>query len=411
MPHLENDTEEEGSTVFPPVTKDHIRNCSYDVWFPKYRSSCIKSRIIPLPPPVVQYLQEDGIVLADEDASEQDEDEEWQSSTTPTTQTRIIDPDSSDDEDDGPERLPPNQRFPETHQLIKEKIAELGGAVAPKLNWSSPQDATWISSYQNTLKCTTPNDIYLLLKSSSFITHDLYHAFDGCTSAPLSQPHSPVLVLRPFFSPHAAMEFRCFVKHRTLIGISQRDPNYYDFLEGIRPQLWRKIKKFFREKLRFTFPDASFAFDVYVPKSSFGEDGLGRVSLIDINPWAPRTDSLLFTWQELLEMEVRQPLYGPASNDAGPETSGDDTMTEEEEDDDDFEYRPDPGPEFRILEKDDPAAFNFSSSRYSAHKLPKDVVDASMAGEGGLREFAMQLKEFTEGGNDALWGRPFQGRN
>lgn len=420
MPHLP--TFDDGSKqelVFPPVTKDHIQNCSYNEWFPKYRTSCIKSRIIPLSPAFVSYLNEDGIVLADdEEAGATDEEEEWASTTTPaSTRVREVESDEDDDDEDEPDRPPPNQRFPEIHQTIKAKIAELGGAVVPKLNWSSPKDAKWISPHQNTLKCTSPNDIYLLLKSSSFISHDLHHAFDGCTSASPARPYSPVLVLRPFFNPHVALEFRCFVKHRSLIAITQRDLNYYSFLTGLKPSLARKIKDFFEDTLRFTFPDANFAFDVYVPESGFADDGLGKVRLIDINPWAPRTDSLLFTWEELLDWEVANPLYGSPST--GTQEEGTDTLSESGEDsaamsETDDELGADggvvrirlergSGPEFRIIEKDDPAAFNFSSSQYSAHKLPKEVVDASLAGEGGIREFAQQWKEMTEGRADGIW--------
>lgn len=406
MPHVPPSPEADNQgdapeLVFPPVTKDHIQNCSYDSWFPNYKSSCLKSRIVPLPPAFVEYLHEDGIVLADDDEHQDEPEEEWHASSN--TSARPQDPESSDEEEEEPERLPPNQRFPETHNLIKATIAELGGSVAPKLNWSSPKDAKWISPHQNTLKCTTPNDIYLLLKSSSFVSHDLDHAFDDCTSAPPSRPHAPILVLRPFFTPHVALEFRCFVKNRALIGITQRDLNHYAFLEQIRPQLWRKIKDFFHDRLRLTFPDASFVFDVYVPENSFEKDGLGKVRLMDINPWATRTDSLLFGWQELLEMDVPKPLYGTSSSEAGPDVSGDDTVTEGEDNDEDIEWRPDMSPEFRIIEKDDPAAYNFSSPQYSAHKLPKEVVDASMAGQGGLMEFAMQWKKITEGRGDGIW--------
>ncbi|UZP41392.1 hypothetical protein NXS19_009208 [Fusarium pseudograminearum] len=124
---------------------------------------------------------------------------------------------------------------------------------------------------------------------------------------------------------------------------------------------------------------------------------------MDINPWATRTDSLLFGWQELLEMDVPKPLYGTSSTEADPDVSGDDTATEGEDVDEDIEYQPDMRPEFRIIAKDDPAAYNFSSPQYSAHKLPKEVVDASMAGQGGLMEFAMQWKELTEGRGDGIW--------
>lgn len=397
MPHISAESDNVPREIsFPPITKDHIQNCSYDAWFPKYKSFCIKSRIIPLPQVVVSYLQEDGIVLADEDdAVGNAQEDEWHSAGASNPQPR--DDDSSDDEEDSAQPpLPPNQRFPELHQTIKDKIQELGGSVAPKLNWSSPKDAKWISPHQNTLKCTSPNDIYLLLKSSSFVSHDLVHAFDGCTDAFATRPFSPVLVLRPFFNPHVALEFRCFVKHRSLIGISQRDLNHYDFLEGLRPNLWKKINSFFKDVLKHTFPDSCFAFDVYVPENSLEDDGLGKVRLIDINPWSLQTDSLLFTWEELLEMEVANPLYGSATDEDAEVT--DDT-------DDELEFEEGKVPELRIVEKDDPSAYNFSTPQYSAHKLPKEVVDASLAGDGGLREFAQQWKDITEGRGEGMWNQ------
>lgn len=401
MPHLPSvvDRQDERELVFPPVTRDHIQNCSYDAWFSKFQSSCLRSRVIPLPPDVVSYLQEDGIVLADEDhgGTLQAEDEEWHPCTTTGGAPKAShDDDDSSDDDEAP-RPPPNQRFPGTHQLIKDTIAELGGAVAPKLNWSSPQDAKWISPHQNTLKCTSPNDVYLLLKSSSFASHDLAHAFDGCTAAPASRPLTPVLVLRPFFTPHAALEFRCFVKHRSLVGITQRDLNYYAFLDGLRPHIWSRVRAFFRARLRLAFPDACFAFDVYLPEDPLAEGGLGRVRLMDINPWAPRTDTLLFSWRELLDMEVAAPLYG--SSEAGADGSG----GEEADEADDVEYSREATPELRLVEHDDPAAYNFGSAQFSAHKLPKEVVDAGMSGEGRLREFARQWKEITEGRGGDVW--------
>ncbi|KAI1374611.1 D123-domain-containing protein [Hypoxylon crocopeplum] len=387
---------------FPPITRDHILNCSYDSWFPKYRASCIKSRIIPLSPEFIEYIREDGIILADDDGAEP-EDDEWESApSTFRPPVEEVDSDSDEDSEDEEPRLPPNQRFPELHQMIKDKIVELGGAVAPKLNWTAPKDAAWISPHQNTIKCTSPNDIYLLLKSSNFVTYDLEHAFDDCTPTPArnnftsvdsTPPFKPVLVLRSYFNPHTAMEFRCFVKHRNLIAISQRDLNFYEFLKLLRPDIVGRISQLFNNKLRYTFPDGSFTFDVYIPE---GEDEpLSRARLIDINAWAPHTDSLLFDWRELLEMEVPGgPVLGVVGGDDVVETDG--TSGEEEDDDDDEDDDGDFAPELRLVEKEDPAAFNFSSPQYSAHKLPRDVVDASLAGEGGMRDFARKWREMTE---------------
>jgi hypothetical protein len=260
------------------------------------------------------------------------------------------------------------------------------------------------------MKCTSANDIYILLKSSSFISHDLDHAFDDTIPAPTSgaastttspQPprdFTPVLVLRSFFNPLPSLEFRCFVKSRSLIAITQRDLNYYSFLDSLRPQIIHRATELFN-KMRFTFPDGNFVFDVYIPEADHDDNDdaeaegrerkvLGRARLIDINPWAPRTDTLLFDWGELLAMKVARPLLGSASDmqeEGGLTTDEDDEEDEEEE------------PELRLVEHDDPAAYNFSSPQYSAHKLPKDVVDASLAGEGGIREFAQRWQRITEG--------------
>jgi hypothetical protein len=350
------------------------------------------------------------------------------------------DSDSEDDDDgDSAPRLPPNQRFPELHQKIKDTIQELGGEVAPKLNWSSPRDAAWISPHQNTVKCTSPNDIYLLLKSSNFITHDLEHAFDGTVNTTSSTSSStngtagsktpslgfqPVLVLRSFFTPHQALEFRCFVKQRSLVAIAQRDLNHYNFLLRMRPAIVARVKDLFDSRLRFTFPDGNFTFDVYIPEvhslnlDDNHEDNdddddpgkkLGKARLIDINPWAPRTDTLLFGWDELLALHVPNPKIGVAGrgiedgvvrlsiraggNNMGPITGGNDAETEEETEEEEEEEEEDYEPELRLVENDDPAAYNFSSPQYSAHKLPKEVVDASNSGAGGLREFAQQWND------------------
>ncbi|KAI3337601.1 D123-domain-containing protein [Xylariaceae sp. AK1471] len=386
---------------FPPITRDHILNCSYDSWFPKYRASCIKSRIIPLSLEFVNYIREDGIILADEDEAES-EDDEWESApSTIRPPPYEVESDSDSEDVEEPPRLPPNKRFPELHQLIKDKIAELGGAVAPKLNWTAPKDATWISPHQNTIKCTSPDDVYLLLKSSNFITYDLEHAFDDCMPTANSNvnqaPFKPVLVLRSYFNPHTAMEFRCFVKHRNLVAISQRDLNYFEFLQPLKADIIAKISQLFNNKLRYTFPDGNFVFDVYIPEGE-GEP-LSRARLIDINAWAPHTDSLLFGWKELLDLEVPGPVLGVVGEEGGQNqtASAEIDETSEEEEDEDF------SPELRLIEKEDPVAYNFSSPQYSAHKLPKDVVDAGMSGEGGMREFARKWREMTGMENVANW--------
>ena len=292
----------------------------------------------------------------------------------------------------------PSQSWPDVHRAIQSTIDELGGSVYPKLNWSAPKDATWIAA-TNSIECRSPNDIYLLLKSSDFITHDLEHAFDGCEDEPEETDLPYHLVLRKTVPRFVnSMEFRCFVRRRQLIGVCQRDLNHYDFLIDLQPKLRSLIKQFF-EKLS-NFPDENFAFDVYIPSP------YDRVWLIDINPWAQRTDPLLFSWLELLTIpdpsriitSTRQ--NGDAGalpkNSSGVQSSPNDeelaSASESDSSDD-----PSSSFVFRLVNRDDPEAYSFSTPQYSAHKLPSDVVEAADGGEGGLRAFIEQWRDIQAG--------------
>ncbi|KAK6349688.1 hypothetical protein TWF696_005967 [Orbilia brochopaga] len=337
---------------FPKPTRQHIINCGYPVWYPKYRSVIGKARVVPLTAGFLEYLREDGIVLPDENLN-------------PPTR----DSDSgvfSNANDDDDEYEDPSYRFADIHEAVKAAIAELGGAVYPKLNWSAPKDASFILG--NTLKCATASDVYLLLKSSNFVTHDLEHAFDDTVDTPDEDGRvlqvsdiAYALVLRKWVEVIPSVEFRCFVKDRKLVGVTQRDMNHYKFLEDGRDEFLRLIKEFFEKHLEKTFPDPNFVFDVYIPKTLVTDS---RVWLMDINPYAIRTDPLTFSWTEILNIDPHA---------------------------EDFE------PEFRLIGKDDPEAYNFSSSNYSAHKLPKEVVDAGAAGPQSIAEFSTRWREIVEG--------------
>lgn len=317
-------------------------------------------------------------------------------------------PDDPEEEDD----VDPSTEWRNIHENIKSTIQELGGKVVPKLNWSAPKDATWMMA--NTMECRTPNDVYLLLKSSDFVTHDLEHAYDdttphesdGTDGVPNTLEEIPYhLVLRKYVLLNPSVEFRCFVRRRKLIALCQRELNHFDFLFDMQDQLLDVIQDFFHEKLKDSFPDESFVFDVYVPPPH------NKAWLIDINPWAQRTDPLLFSWLELLTLpeppnedmadkvisRLIKPMTIQSQTNPSSESSSSFPGTvrvegseaeEEEEADEELWF-----PEFRLVKKDDPEAYSFSTPQYSAHKLPRDVVDASTGGAGALREFADNWKE------------------
>jgi len=398
---------------FPPLTRAHLLHCSGHYWHPLYRSITPKARLIPLTDSFLSYLRADGIFLPPEDSARARAAADNDSGIY----TLSEDTDSEDEEE-----YDPSTEWRDIHTQIKATIEELGGKVTPKLNWSAPKDATWMSP-TNDLQCKNANDIYLLLKSSNFITHDLDYVFVDCeeedesiskTDLPISTTdpsasqtaESPTaqkipyyLILRKYFNLNPALEFRCFVRNRTLLCMCQRDLNHFDFLFPMRGLLRAQIQSFFDEKLKHTFPDPNFVFDVYIPPPH------ERVWLIDINPWAMKTDPLLFSWKEVLGMKeptwtledrieegvVRMSLNSESHFIGAMESTDQANIEPLSEDNSDPSL-----PEFRLIARDDPEAYGFTTPQFSAHKLPREVVDAARAGPGGMKEFMGQWQNILE---------------
>lgn len=220
-------------------TKNSIDACSFECWYPLLSSVSIRSKFIPLPQDVIDYLNSDGLVLPT-DANGNDQYYEIDEALSDYSH-----PNSDEAE-------PPS--FPLLCSQINECIADLGGAVFPKLNWSSPKDASWIT-LDSTLKCTNANDIFLVLKSSDFISHDLNFPYEN---ADINSGHADqyYLVLKKWCTLFPSMEFRVFVRNRTIIGICQRDIyNYYDFLQDLKEEFQNRILEFYATSVRDTFPE------------------------------------------------------------------------------------------------------------------------------------------------------------
>ncbi|KAK9240749.1 D123-domain-containing protein [Lipomyces kononenkoae] len=392
QPSSSTDTLQVETLNFPPLTKQHVKNCAFSSWHKRYKKLTPRATVIkPVGEGFVQYLLSDGIFLPPEGepaewSSDSDFDDDATGlatriqelgSKTSSSKASQSDSESDDDEEidwdgeDDANNNDPATAFPDLDKRVREVLADYQAAT-PKLNWSSPRDATWITT-TNSLKCVTPGDVYLILKSSNFITHDLLHPFEDCistlpshaaSSTPSSSPRNGLpsdeveLILRKWVDFNPSMEFRVFVRRRRILGISQRAENYYEFLEPLRDRLTTLLQGFFDEKLRDTFPDENFCFDAYIPKPE-----QTKVWLIDINPFAARTDALMFSWVELLRIDPNDPEFTP---------------------------------ELRLVSEDE-GVHSFSTKPFSAHMVPRDVVDASVQGGGaGIAAFAKKWQEMLE---------------
>ncbi|CAL1534534.1 unnamed protein product [Lymnaea stagnalis] len=284
----------------------NVLNCSFSEWYPKFRSFSFKSIVIPLPDFFLSYLHTDGVILPNSShhgvytksknlAMDGDED----------------DPDIRDDElmkmyesDWSTSCIQSSAEAPDFGEFdiqVKSAIKLLGGKVFPKLNWSSPKDATWIA-FDKTLMCTCPSDVYLLLKSSEFIAHDLDQPFSLCedhTNASAGQTVDYTLVLRKWEPPNPSTEFRCFVHENKLIGVCQRNGNkFYPHIKEIKEVILADISTFLHSTVTRLFPDSSYVFDVAHLKQ-------GQILLIDFNPYGVVTDGLMFSWCELNQLAAQ----------------------------------------------------------------------------------------------------------
>jgi hypothetical protein len=265
--------------VIANLTHKEINTCSFDQWFPLFDTKrprvTIRSKIIPLSDDFISYLHEDGVVLP-------------KSIVTRKYEANF----SDDDEEEDQEHEEFAHEFPEIQESIANAIEEYDGAVFPKLNWSSPRDAQWILSDSKLLKCTHVEDVFLVLKSSQFITHDLDDAYKNVKQDDQEENLRPVLVLRKWYDIHPSMEFRCFVRNKQLVAISQRDEtNFYDFLVEKKNELRDKITDFWHQHVEQVFPLENYTMDVYVART-------GPVFIIDFNVYGPPTQSFLFDWAQ-----------------------------------------------------------------------------------------------------------------
>ncbi|CAH8486259.1 unnamed protein product [Dicrocoelium dendriticum] len=207
-------------------------------------------------------------------------------------------------ESDGEEDPIERPEFPEFESKLTEAIRALGGFVFPKLNWSSPKDASWMLC-GNSMKCNSFSDVYLLLKASDFVAHDLVAPFALCTDVSVDQlvdkPPSfkHVLVLRRWAEMRPDGEFRCFVRENRLIAISQRICDaYFSSIATHADRIKQALCSFFSKRIHGKFPLDDYAVDLYCEFTQ-PTTAISGIKVVDFNVFGDPTEPLLFSWSEL----------------------------------------------------------------------------------------------------------------
>lgn len=121
--------------------------------------------------------------------------------------------------------------------------------------------------------------------------------------------------------------------------------------------------------------------DVYLTRDA------SRVFVVDLNPFAPRTDPLLFSYEALLSLSLSQSAP-PSSSPSSPSSSS-------------------PGatlPELRLITSESQGASTLP--RYSHNRYPKDVVDLSEGQSVAefAREWAGRVAEAAVDGGEGARG-------
>jgi len=319
--------------------RSQVEKCSIDYWYPLLAAKevaeaqdqddastspdqlctsadkwTMATAFVPLPESFVEYLGSDGIVLPPvpegeimlkgdprnaqalpEDAYDDFGDVDWDT--------------VGDDEDEDKSSHPPGpgdnassssseasgqsftvSSFPTLEKQLNVLLEAMGREAFIKLNWTSPQDAGWVCG---SLKCCSAGDVYMLLKSSDLVQHDLHHAFDKCVDAEAgdgnTSPHKPVLALRRWSNLEKSMEFRCFVLNGTLVAVAQRHPQtFHDYLAAssdiAKAVRSAAIKLFEQMEIAQKLQMQHFIFDMYVDRSHRGW-------LVDVGPLAEFVNS------------------------------------------------------------------------------------------------------------------------
>lgn len=286
------------SSAKPDLPQVDLKACQVSQWYPLFASVAYKTRIVELTADEEAYLTSDNISATD----------------VPQAMPRHprgpgdADQDIADAAEAGStssSECGTECQFAGLNALktrVNSAIERLHGPVLAKLNWSSPKDAVWLSP--NGLVCNNVDEVLLLLKSSDRIAHDVdllrqlrsqetqsSHVSDQREGVERQWPACIAIIKQYHLRPER--EFRCFVKHHQLLGISQRDPTqHFPQLQAELTQIKEAVQRFHEFHVFQKHSVSNYTYDVYITTKNI-------VRILDFGPVGVFTSPLLFEWDEL----------------------------------------------------------------------------------------------------------------
>ena len=134
----------------------------------------------------------------------------------------------------------------------------------------------------HSLQCKIPRDVLILLKSSVILNADIELSLN------LSLP--PVLNLVRYHSLNESMIFRCFIKNKTFIAMSQKEiSSFYGYLAALKDAILENSHSFVDNAI-MQCPLHNFTMDIYIdiPPNY-------KIYILGFNSFSESTSPCLFT--------------------------------------------------------------------------------------------------------------------
>lgn len=199
---------------------------------------------------------------------------------------------------------PPTVEFPQERwepadiadirRRVTEAVATFPRGGFVRLGSRSPKDS-WLGQSEG-FKVTAGDGLdplRFMLDCSERVADDL--------AAAIAHDYAPHIFVREWLEFPESLEFRCFMRGRKLVGISQYQ--YRDYFpelheRGERQRLQWIIETFFESQFRDACHLDDAVFDVFVKSRPVASNvALNECRLIEINPFFQWTDPCLFDWR------------------------------------------------------------------------------------------------------------------